>query len=43
MFRLAGFNDNSINPELYRYLSSAISKTIKDCLDEFLDDIGRFD
>ena len=44
MFRLAGINDeNSLDSELYQYLSSAISKTIKDCIDEFLDDIDRFD
>ena len=41
---LAGINDeNSLDYELYLYLSSAISKTIKDCIDEFLDDIERFD
>ena len=43
MFRLTILNDEADKNELYVYLSSAISQTIIDCLDEYLDDIGRYD
>ena len=44
MFRLANFNEE--NPEedsLYWYLSGAISNTIVDCLDEYLENSETYD
>jgi len=42
MFRLANFDDEKKDEDgLYRYLSSAVSETIIDCLDEYLGDMER--
>ncbi len=40
MFRLANFDDETKDDEngIYRFISSAVSTTITDCLDEYLID-----
>ncbi|MBP3802966.1 MAG: hypothetical protein J6I76_03575 [Oribacterium sp.] len=44
MFRLANFNEeNTEEGSVYRYISVAVSKTIIDCLDEYLDDTEKYD
>ena len=43
MFRLANFGDENIKEDgLYRYLSNAVSLTIIDCLDEYIDNLERY-
>ncbi len=43
MFLLANFDDEKKDEDgLYRYLSSAVSDTIIDCLDEYLGDMERY-
>ena len=43
MFRLVHFDeDNTDQKALYQYISSAVSKTITDCLDEYLDNEEHF-
>ncbi len=44
MFRLANFSEeNKEEGSLYRFLSDTISKTIVDCLDEYLDNSEKYD
>ena len=44
MYRLANFNEeNTEEGSVYRYISVAVSKTIIDCLDEYLDDTEKYD
>ena len=43
MFRLANFGESHKEEgSLYRYLSNAVSATITDCLNEYLEDTGKF-
>lgn len=44
MFRLANFDDDdNVEGGVYRYISSAISGTITDCLNEYLEDREKYD
>ena len=43
MFRLANFGESHKEEgSLYRYLSNAVSATIVECLNEYLEDMGKF-